>query len=116
MRCLLCMCAYRDSADGQAGMSVEAGCHAFHLLIEVAALVVSEGIERLNCDIKPAASAPLMPDTCDDSVYQKHRIVSGLTSWSQGASCGPPGKEPFAWVAANGDALPHDSAGNHLAL
>src|SRR5437764_13506867 len=96
-----CVGACGDRPDRQSGVSVEEGSHALHLLIEVAALFDSEWIKRLHRDIKPAARAPLMPNSSNGSIDEEHRIVSCLPTWGQRPLCGPPGKEPFARLAAD---------------
>ena len=96
------MCACDDRTDSQSGLSVEEGSHALYLPIEVAALFGSELIKRLHRDIKPAARAPLMPDSSDGSIDEEHRVVSRLPTRGQRALRGPPGKEQFARLAADG--------------
>src|SRR5579863_111268 len=92
-------CANRP--DRQSTVSAQEGSHALHLLIEVAALFGRELLKRLHRDIKPAASAPLMPNSSNGSLDEEHRIVSRLPTWSQSPLPGPPGKELFARLAAD---------------
>ena len=62
------MCAYDDCTESQSGLSIEERSNTLYLPIEVAALGSGKPVKWFYCDIKPAARAPLMPDSSDGSL------------------------------------------------